>query len=104
MSILWCASKSKGPAVLEYKIAHDPDYADLIIDHNVLRLPPENGSVADRILNNYHATRIPAKRAPLLSAVHIIGVVLVEAALIQYSFNSLDQDAVVAEGARHVMR
>jgi hypothetical protein len=31
------------------KIAHDPSYTDLIIDHDVLSQLPENGSVADRI-------------------------------------------------------
>jgi hypothetical protein len=41
--------QAKVKATLEYKIAHDPNYADLIIDHDVLRQLPENGSVADRI-------------------------------------------------------
>jgi hypothetical protein len=41
--------REKVKAALEYKITHDPNYADLIIDHDVLRQLPENGSVADRI-------------------------------------------------------
>jgi hypothetical protein len=40
--------REKEKAALQYKIAHDPDYADLIVD-DVLRHLPENGSVADRI-------------------------------------------------------
>jgi len=41
--------RAKVKEALEYKIAHDPNYADLIIDETVLRQLPENGSVAHRI-------------------------------------------------------
>jgi hypothetical protein len=41
--------RAKVKAALEYKIAHDPNYADLIIDEDVLSQLPVNGSVADRI-------------------------------------------------------
>lgn len=41
--------REKVKAALQYKIAHDPDYADLIIDDDALRQLPENGSVAHRI-------------------------------------------------------
>lgn len=41
--------RSKVKAALEYKIANDPNYADLIIDENALSQLPVNGSVADRI-------------------------------------------------------
>jgi hypothetical protein len=40
--------RAKVTAALEYKIAHDLDYADPIIDDDVLRQLPEDGSVADR--------------------------------------------------------
>jgi hypothetical protein len=63
---------AKVKAILEYMIAHDSDHTDLIINHNVLRQLPENGSVANCILNNYHTTQILAKWVPLLLAVHII--------------------------------
>jgi hypothetical protein len=42
---------------LEYKIGHDPNYADLIMDNDVLWQLPENGLVADRVLScpdNWH--------------------------------------------------
>ena len=36
-------------AALRYKKQHDPDYADLQIDEDILMQLPVNGSVADRI-------------------------------------------------------
>jgi len=41
--------RAKVEAALEYKVAHDPCYADLVIDRDALRQLPENGSVVDRI-------------------------------------------------------
>ena len=41
--------RAKVQAALEYKIEHDPDYADLTVDHDILLQLPENGSVADRL-------------------------------------------------------
>jgi hypothetical protein len=41
--------REKVKAALEYKIAHDPNYEDLVIDHGVLSQLPENGSLVDRI-------------------------------------------------------
>jgi hypothetical protein len=41
--------REKIKAALQYKIAHDPNYSDLIIDNDVLQELPENGSVANRI-------------------------------------------------------
>jgi hypothetical protein len=34
---------------LQYKIEHDPAYADLIVDDDTLNGLPENGSVVDRL-------------------------------------------------------
>ena len=42
--------QEKVKAALQYKIAHGPNYADLIIEDDVMRQLPENGSVANRIL------------------------------------------------------
>ena len=41
--------QEKVKAVLQYKIAHDPNYNDLILDDEVLPQLPENGSVADHV-------------------------------------------------------
>ena len=41
--------RDKVKAALEYKIVHDPEYADLTIDHEALNGLPENDSVADRL-------------------------------------------------------
>lgn len=41
--------RDKVKTALEYKIGHDPDYADLTIDEDALNCLPENGSVADRL-------------------------------------------------------
>jgi hypothetical protein len=45
--IVW---RAKVRAALEYKIANDPDYADLIIDNEALDQLPENGTIVDRLL------------------------------------------------------
>lgn len=45
--------REKVKAVLQYKIAHDPSYADLLIDNNVLYQLPENGSVAHHLPTCY---------------------------------------------------
>ena len=41
--------REKVKAALQYKIAHDPDYADLTIDEEALEQLPERGSVAHRL-------------------------------------------------------
>lgn len=41
--------RDKVKAALEYKIGHDPEYADLTIDQDALGSLPENGSVANRL-------------------------------------------------------
>ena len=41
--------REKVRAALQYKIAHDPHYADLILDNDALNQLPENGSVAHRV-------------------------------------------------------
>jgi len=41
--------REKVKVALEYKIAHDPNYADLVVDHDALNQLPINGSVAHRI-------------------------------------------------------
>jgi hypothetical protein len=41
--------RAKVKAALEYKIAKDPDFADLIIDSEALDQLPENGTVVDRL-------------------------------------------------------
>lgn len=41
--------REKVKEALQYKILHDPEYADLTIDQDALNQLPENGSVADRL-------------------------------------------------------
>jgi hypothetical protein len=41
--------REKVRAALQYKIAHGPHYADLILDNDALNQLPENGSVARRV-------------------------------------------------------
>ena len=41
--------RAKVRAALEYKIAHDPDYADLTIDEETMEQLPQHGSVAHRL-------------------------------------------------------
>ena len=41
--------RDKVKAALQYKIRHDPAYADLTIDYDALNGLPKNGSVADRL-------------------------------------------------------
>jgi hypothetical protein len=43
--------RSKVRAALEYKIAHDPEYANLTIDEEAIAQLPESGSVAHRLPN-----------------------------------------------------
>jgi hypothetical protein len=41
--------RAKVNAALQYKIAHDPDYANLTVDEEALEQLPERGSVAHRL-------------------------------------------------------
>jgi hypothetical protein len=41
--------RAKIKAALEYKIAHDPEYADLTLDEEVIAQLPDGGSVVDRL-------------------------------------------------------
>jgi hypothetical protein len=69
--------RAKVKATLEYRIAHDPDYADLIIDHNVLRqlgLLPIVSPTTITLLGSRRSERLCYRQSILLPGMYYLSL------------------------------